>query len=111
MLVKLFLWHLRFSWSSLFIKRIITNLKDVHPFDCTAFVVSAWEDKDPVNRFNHVSGVAIVTSTGHPMSVRNRCVIEILVAFCVATLLFGVSVGVRVFVKGLSQMSSLFSGS
>ena len=40
-----------------------------------------WEGWDPVNRFNHASRVAIVTPTDRPKSVRNRCEIEVLVAF------------------------------
>ena len=31
--------------------------------------------------FNHTSGVTAVTSTDRPKSVRNRCVIEVLVAY------------------------------
>ena len=39
------------------------------------------EGKDPVNRFNHASGVAFVTQNDSPQLVRIRCVIEVLVAF------------------------------
>ena len=51
-------------------------------------------------------GVAVVTPTDRPKSVRNRCVIEVFGGgvFCVDTLRFGISVGVGVFVKGLSQI-------
>ena len=64
-----------------------------------------WERWDPVNWFNHTSWVAIVTQTDRPKSVRNRCVIEVFVAFCVVTF----SVGVGAFVIGMSQISSFFS--
>ena len=45
------------------------------PFDYTVFVVTGkvW---GLVNRFNHISWMAIVTPTVHPRSVRNHCVIE-----------------------------------
>ena len=36
---------------------------------------------NPVNRFNHASLVATVTRTDRPKSVRNRCVIEVFIAF------------------------------
>ena len=39
-----------------------------------------WEGWALVNRFNHTSGVTVVTPIDRPKSVRNRCVIEILVA-------------------------------
>ena len=50
-----------------------------------------------VNRFNHTSGVTVVTPTDRPKSVRNRCVIGVLVAFCVVMLLFGFFCGCRGF--------------
>ena len=51
------------------------------------WLVGRW---DPVNRFNHTSWVAIVTSADRPKSVRNRCVIEVFGGvLCVVTLLFG----------------------
>ena len=41
-------------------------------------------------RFNHTNGLAVVTQTDRPKSVRNLCVIEFFGgAFCVVTLLFG----------------------
>ena len=40
-----------------------------------------WEGWCLVNRFNHTSWVVIVTPTDRPMSVRNRCEIEVLVVF------------------------------
>ena len=63
-----------------------------------------------VNQFNHTSGVTVVTPTDHPKSVRNRCVIEVLVAFFVLSRCFlDFSVGEGAFVIGLSQISSFFS--
>ena len=54
-----------------------------------------------------VNGVSVVTLTDRPQSVRHRCVIEGFGgAFCVFMFLF--SVGVGVFVIGLSQISSFF---
>ena len=59
---------------------------------------------------NHTSWVAVVTPTDRPKSVRNRCVIELFVAFFVLSLCpFDISVGVGAFVIGLSQISSFFS--
>ena len=58
------------------------------------YIKQGW---DPVNRFNHTSWVAIVTPTDRPKSVRNRCVIEILVPFYVVTLFFGFFFGCRGF--------------
>ena len=46
-----------------------------------------------MNRFNHTSWVAIVTLFDRPKSVRDRCVIDVLVAFCVVALLFDFSMG------------------
>ena len=50
------------------------------PFDYTAFTVIG-EGWDPVNRFNHTSWMSFVTQTDRPETVRNRRVIEFLVAF------------------------------
>ena len=68
-----------------------------------------WEGWDPVNRSNNTSWVALVTPTDRPKS-------EIIVKskfwwrFYVVKLLFEFfSVGVGVFVIGLSQMPSFFS--
>ena len=57
------------------------------PFDYTAFVVSG-KVGYPVNGFNHTSEMTAVTPTDRPKSVRNRCVIEVLVAFLCCPLLF-----------------------
>ena len=50
------------------------------------------------------------TSTDRPKSVRNRCVIEVLVVFFKLSRCFlDFSVSVGAFVIGLSQISSFFS--
>ena len=60
--------------------------------------------------FNHTSWVAVVNLTDRPKSVRNRCVIELFVAFFMLTLCpFDIFVGVGAFVIDLSQISSFFS--
>ena len=57
----------------------------------------------------YASGVTACYSTDRPKSVRNRCVIEVLVAFFMFSYCFlDFSVGVGAFVKGLSQISSFF---
>ena len=59
--------------------------------------------------FNHTSGVTVVTPTGRPKSVRNRCVIEVLVTFYVLSRCFlDFSLGVRAFVIGPSSDLFLF---
>ena len=64
----------------------------------------------PVNRLTTPVGVAVVTPSDRPKSVRNRCVIELFVALFVLLLCpFDISAGVGAFVIGLSQISSLFS--
>ena len=55
-----------------------------------------WEGCALVNRFNHTSGMAVVTPTDRPKLVCNRCVIEVLVAFLyfhVAVWIFSVDEG------------------
>ena len=52
----------------------------------------------------------VVTPTDRPKSLRNSCVIELFLALFVLSLCpFEISVGVRAFVVGLSQISSFFS--
>ena len=92
----------------------ISQTRPIICFLCVSFWLHGfcgkWEGLDPVNRFYHTDWVAIVTSTGRPKSVRNRCVIEVFRwRFCVVTLLFGFLVGVGAFVIWLSQISSFFS--
>ena len=50
-----------------------------------------------------------VTPTDHPMSVTNRCVIEVFGGvFMLSRCFLDISVGVGAFVIGLSQISSFF---
>ena len=54
-------------------------------------------------------GLAVVTQTDRPKSVRNRCVIEVFGdVFRVSSCFLDFSVGVGAFVIGLSQISSFF---
>ena len=54
--------------------------------------------------------MTVVTPTDHPKLIHNRCVIEVLVVVFVMPLCFlELSVGVRAFVIGLSQISSFSS--
>ena len=63
-----------------------------------------------VNRFNHTSWVTAVTPTDRPKSVRNSCVIKVFGGvFMLSRCFLDCSVGVGVFVTGLSQISSFFS--
>ena len=90
-------------WFVVYIRRFTYKFLNVCPFDYTAVAGSG--NVGPVNQVYHTSWVAIVTPTDHPKSVRNRSVIEL---FCGP---FDISVGVGVFVIGLSQIFSLFSQS
>ena len=64
----------------------------------------------PIKLVNHISWVAVVTSTDRSKSVRNRCVIEFFVSFFVSSLCpFDISAGVEAFVIGPSQISYFFS--
>ena len=54
--------------------------------------------------------MTVVNPTYRPKSVRNRCVIEVFDGVFMLSLVFLFSVGKGVFVKGLSQISFLFSG-
>ena len=49
--------------------------------------------------------MTVVTPTDRPKSVHNRCVIAVLVAFLCCPFVFEFSVGIGVFVIGLSQIS------
>ena len=58
-------------------------------------------------RFNYTTGVVVVTPTDRPKSVHNRCVIEVFGCVFVLSLCFlDLSLGVRAFVMGLSQIPS-----
>ena len=52
--------------------------------------------------------MAVVTPTDRPKSVRNRCVIEVLVAFLCCQMVVEFSVGIVAFGIGLSQISVFF---
>ena len=58
----------------------------------------------PVNRFNHTSWMTC-NPTDRPKSVRNRCVIEVLVEFVCCPLVFEYSVGIGGFFIGLGKIS------
>ena len=59
---------------------------------------------------NHTSWVTAVTPTDRPKSVRNSCVIKVFGGvFMLSRCFLDCSVGVGVFVTGLSQISSFFS--
>ena len=53
--------------------------------------------------------MVVVTTTDRPKSVRNRCVIEVLMAFWCCKFCFEFSVGIGAFVIGLCQISLYFS--
>ena len=58
---------------------------------------------------NHISWVAVVTPTNRPNSVRSHRVIELFGGVFVLSLCtFHISVGIRAFVIGLRQISSIF---
>ena len=89
-------------WSSVSIRRIIYKFLNVCPFDYTAVAVSG--KVELVNRFNHTSWVTAVTPTDRPKSIRNSCVIKVFGGVLMLSRCFlDCSVGVGVFVTGLSQ--------
>ena len=68
-----------------------------------------WEGWALINQFNHTSWVTAVTPTDRPKSVRNSCVIKVFGGvFMLSRCFLDCSVGVGVFVTGLSQISSFF---
>ena len=74
-------------WFIVYIRRIIYKFINVCPFDYTA--VAGNGKVGTVNQVNHTSWVAVVTQNYRLMSVRNRCVIELLCGVvCVVTLPF-----------------------
>ena len=75
-------------------------------FDYTAFAVSG---KVGYPKTGLTIPVAVVTPTGRPKSVRNRCVIEVLVAFLCCQFVVEFSVGIGAFVIGQIQISFFFS--
>ena len=66
--------------SSLFlsIMRITYNFLNMCPFDYTAVPVSGKVVRSKTGFTTHTSGVAVVTPTDRPKSVRNRCLIKVL---------------------------------
>ena len=90
-------------WSSVYIRRIIYKFLNVCHFDYTGFAVSG-KGGYPLTA-NHTSWMTVVTPTDRPKLVHNRCVIEVLCC----PLVFEFSVGIGVFVIGLSQISFFFS--
>ena len=69
-----------------------------------------WECWALVNQFNHVCWMTAVTPNDRPKSVHNSCVIKVFGGvFMLSRCFSDCSVGVGVFVTGLSQISSLFS--
>ena len=94
-------------WFVVYIRRFIYNFLNLYPFYYQA--VAGIGKVGPVNQVNHTSWVAVATPTDRPKSLRNRCVIELVVALFVLSLCpFDISVGVLAFVIGLSQISFLF---
>ena len=70
--IKAFLWYTS-QWKS------IRHLNGIYVW---------WIGWNPVNRFNHTSWVGVITPTDRPKSVRNRCVVEVLVAFLCCHVVF-----------------------
>ena len=107
-----FLWPFRFGWPF-----VLSHTKEdcLQIFKCVSFWLygccSKWEGWALVNRFNHTSGVTVVTPTDRPMSVRIRCVIEVLVAFffLLSSCFLDFSVVVGALNIRLSQIPSFFS--
>ena len=90
-----FLWSLRFGWLfflSLHKEDYLQNF-----LMCVLLITRLLRLVWSLNRFNHISGVTIITPTDRPKSIRNCCVIKILVVFlCFVTLLFWIFLWVYV---------------
>ena len=79
-------------------------------YDWLYYFCGEWEGWALVNWFNHTSWVTAVTPTDRPKSIRNSCVIKVFGGvFMLSCCFLDYSVGVGVFVTGLSQISSFFS--
>ena len=79
-------------------------------YDWLHYFCGEWEGWALVNWFNHTSWVTAVTPTDRPKSVRNSCVIKVFGGvFMLSRCFLDCSMGVGVFVTGLSQISSFFS--
>ena len=77
-----FLWLLRFDWLLV----LSLNKEDyLQIFRCVSFWLhgccGSWEGWTLVNRFNNIIWVTVITPTDRPKSVRNRCVMEVMMAF------------------------------
>ena len=59
--------------------------------------------------FNHTARVAVATTTDHPKSSHNRCLIEVFGGVLCCRFELKKYVGIETFVKGLSQISYFFS--
>ena len=78
-------------------------------YDWLHYSCGEWEGWALINWFNHTSRVTAVTPTDRPKSVRNSCVIKVFGGvFMLSRCFLDCSVGVGVFVTGLSQISSFF---
>ena len=109
-IIYAFLWPLRLGWLLVccLYKEVYLQIFKRGSFNYTAVAGSG--KVGPVNQVNHTSWVDVVTPTDRPKSVRNRFVIELFVALFVLSLCpYEISVSVRAFVIGLSQISSFFS--
>ena len=58
-----------------------------------------------MNPFNYTNWMTVLIHIDRHKSIRNSCVIEVFVAFLCCPLVFEFSVGIGVFVVGLSQIS------
>ena len=87
----------------------VTVEKYLHVLVLDYTAVAMTGNVGPVNPVNHTSWITVVTPSYRPRSVCNRCVIElfgdVLVLSCCP---FDISVSIRAFVIGLSQISSFF---
>ena len=78
-------------------------------YDWLHYFCGEWEGWALINWLNHTSWVTAVTPTDRPKSVRNSCVIKVFGGvFMLSRCFLDCSVGVGVFVTGLSQISSFF---
>ena len=82
-------------WSSVSVRRSIYNILNTCPFECTAVLVSGKVGARKSVLPHQWGGV--VYPSDRPKSVRNRCVIEVLVAFLCCHIVFGLFCGYRGF--------------
>ena len=104
-----FLWPLRFGWLL-----VLSLYKEdyLQIFKCVSFWLHGycgkWEGWAIVNRFNHTSLVTTVTQADRPKSVRNSCVIKVLVAFLCCHVAFWIVLWVWGFCHGTESDLFLF---